>query len=197
MRTASPEQQRPLAHPQVPRFSLQTPVQHGLAGEHAGPLGRPVVHEAASAARGTVIAMMKGMATSPARTIRRRDRSTADDGHSAAGWSSKPSSPISRSVRLTSAASTPVRLVMAAGVARSIDGGPHPNGRGIQAERTVRRLDVEKRFAVDLFGDEPMRPATRDEAAGVSHTMDDSTALRFGRLCDQGGAPTPMWVSSA
>ena len=51
-------------------LSLQMPAQQGFVGEQAGPPGNPTVQfEAASAARGTVIARMKGMATSPARTI--------------------------------------------------------------------------------------------------------------------------------
>ncbi len=41
-------------------------MQHGVVGEHAGPPGRPTVQaEAASAARGTVIAMMNGMRHKP------------------------------------------------------------------------------------------------------------------------------------
>ncbi len=156
-------------HPHVPRARCRSPVQHGVVGVQAGPPGKPTVHDAASAARGTVIARMNGIATRPARTRRRRDRSTPGPGRSVTHLQE------------------PRRAHLAEGPRHQlrVQRGPECDGRHVQAchrstprrgppggfetERLVRRLDVEQHFTVEVLGDESARPTAWDEAAGWGH----------------------------
>lgn len=70
------------------------------------------MHDAASAARGTVMARMMGIATRPALSIRRRARFTSGSSSASAGVSSSPAADISRSVVATSAGATSAEVAM-------------------------------------------------------------------------------------
>ena len=105
----------------------------------AGPPGSPTVQfEAASAARGTVIARISGMATSPARTIRRRDRSTSGIDASGATSSSPASCQLpERAVHQRRRPAPPSSAIVSASRSPSIDRHTRAAGAFRQNARCV------------------------------------------------------------